>query len=864
MPKRRRSKIATLACTFFIALASILALCLGAALPVRAQVVPTFGPLPCPGQSAGYPANPMICTMTIEIFNDDSNHFIFPVLEMGQSASDLWMQAWFSILNTQLGANPFPRNNTYRIYINPAKGIAPGTGVSLTFPMFTALKTIPNPPDPMNPAFPAFSNPGTGQGLPDTFIDWWNGGNIQLYTSPGATSAVQPPSLTNELNRPLTQQKPLTVPWNPGAPPAPTAGGPPTCTSVQSKAPDQPVPPNCEPLTIYVDTSGIGKQGGSQLLEYTLGATNANQAPPRTASWINFWMDTHNVDFDISYVDVAWMPGVMGTFGNDQVGFTGTPQTIDQFKLGPKADGMGGLTAFMNTVNGPNNTNCCWPQYRDTFANLNPPPNPGDPCSNNPVPRVVPCFTYLKFPSPIDVFASLSGGLPPPDFFPVPNLNDWTSGPPAALNAWKPLQTLYNSWITWAGAFNGSGTCGEQGYTPGTKITDWCTAIRAQKAILLANYSKYVDLFNANKCTGTKVTLSDRLLIGHLYGFTPWVESADGIAGHGCASAFNLLQDTPDYCVNLPDTDMPPNPIPPCPTVANPLGGTAKFRNYNNYNMVKTAFDQLNYGPLATPPLPNPGYLFNPWVELIHADPTKPPNPLYGLNMPCSYAYSVDDAQGNVQADGTGFILDISSTVNLENKFQCSPPINIALGYDPNVTPRFFKYAVCKITNTIPNDRVRPVVPGFASFVIAAQNPAGCPIFLWDNVISGKDTAKPILDTNPVGPPLGQMYTFRINGDTTLFPLFTPPFTPQTAPSWSSANHAIIGCKGNSPYSSQIWCCNSAANSGVFVFSQPVIGAAHQSKSYIANTIPAITCTTKTSCDVDRHVGNSTPCNTDF
>jgi hypothetical protein len=209
----RRGETATSGHLLLFALATSLALCLGDASPVRAQTsLPTFGPLPCPGQSASYPANPTICTMTIEIFNDDSNHFIFPVLEMGQGAKDQWMQAWFSTLNTQLGANPFPRNNTYRIYINPTNGIAPGTGVSLTFPLFTALKLpIPNP---MNQTF---SNPGTGLGLPDTFIEWWSGGNIQLYTSPGTTTAVQPPSLKNELNRP--SQKLLTVPWNPSNPP---------------------------------------------------------------------------------------------------------------------------------------------------------------------------------------------------------------------------------------------------------------------------------------------------------------------------------------------------------------------------------------------------------------------------------------------------------------------------------------------------------------------------------------------------------------------------------------------------------------------------------------------------------------------
>jgi hypothetical protein len=220
---------------FFLALSTFLALCLGATSPVRAQTnLPTFGPLACPGQSTPYPKNPMICTMTIEIFNDDPNYFIFPVLEMGQGAKDQWMQAWFSILNTQLDGNPFPRNHTYRIYINPNKGIAPNTGVSLTFPLFTALQPIPNP---MNQTF---SNPGTGFEVADTFIEWWSGGNIQLYTSPGTTSAPQPPSLTNELKRPT--QETLSVPWNPSNPPPPTSAGPPTCTPVKSKAPNSPTP----------------------------------------------------------------------------------------------------------------------------------------------------------------------------------------------------------------------------------------------------------------------------------------------------------------------------------------------------------------------------------------------------------------------------------------------------------------------------------------------------------------------------------------------------------------------------------------------------------------------------------------------
>jgi hypothetical protein len=57
--------------------------------------------------------------------------------------------------------------------------------------------------------------------------------------------------------------------------------------------------------------------------------------------------------------------------------------------------------------------------------------------------------------------------------------------------------------------------------------------------------------------------------------------------GAGCGPKVNLLQDTPGYCV-----DRVPGA---CPTVSNPNGGAAKDRDYTNYHIVKTAYDQLNY-----------------------------------------------------------------------------------------------------------------------------------------------------------------------------------------------------------------------------------------------------------------------------
>jgi hypothetical protein len=165
MPKSSRQSVtATSGCTLFFALATFLALCLDAASPVRAQPL-----LPCPN-----PADTTICTMTIKIFNNDPNHWFFPVLTTGKGPVDIWMQAWFSVTTGQLPSNPYPRRKNYRLYINPSTGIPPNTGITLTIPLFTQLQ------DPINP------NPPPCQPEPtctDTFVDWWNGATIQLYSN---------------------------------------------------------------------------------------------------------------------------------------------------------------------------------------------------------------------------------------------------------------------------------------------------------------------------------------------------------------------------------------------------------------------------------------------------------------------------------------------------------------------------------------------------------------------------------------------------------------------------------------------------------------------------------------------------------
>ena len=68
-------------------------------------------------------------------------------------------------------------------------------------------------------------------------------------------------------------------------------------------------------LKFYSDDADLPKNDPTQLLEYTLGArialpvSNPNTDPPNT-------LDLRNVDFDVSYVNIAYLPAAMGPVDN--------------------------------------------------------------------------------------------------------------------------------------------------------------------------------------------------------------------------------------------------------------------------------------------------------------------------------------------------------------------------------------------------------------------------------------------------------------------------------------------------------------------------------------------------------------------
>jgi hypothetical protein len=752
--------------------------------------------------------------MTIQIFNDDPNYFIYPVLTTGKGKTDIWMQAVNSVRANELPAHPYPRRKNYRLYINPTNGIAPHTGITLTLPLYTQLaRFIDSNPPACDPA---------KVDCTDTFADWWNGGTILLYGSAitpqsNPPSAPQPHGITDALAKTGTgtdgfRTQRLITPF--------TSAARPTCVGVASATGSPARPPSCETdgqmnLTLYSDVSEFPPADANQLVEYTLGARGVNATQPNNVQ-IAYSLDTVNVDFDVSYVNIAYAPAAIGVFENTQVGYTGTPQSIIPFQ-----NIMGAWQkAFQN-----GDSTKGWPQFYRKYIYAN-----------------IPAEVQSKFPSPLEIFGRLGGANPPPDLVPFLTQTQWNNG-----DLWPPIAKLFQSWKTYTGTVApnpqnpyytltppGPGGC-QGSYIVGAPITSWCTAMIAVRDIILRNYTNYRTIFPTKCGGGTPITnITDGLVVNHVYGWGPWVESTDGNADHGCAAAVNLLQDTPGYFVDK---------------IVN--GGP--FRDYTNYLIVKQAFDKLNYGNsngmMSGNRWPDQQYVFNPWVTIIHG--ANPPN----LGIECAYAYSVDDALGNVQAEGKGFIVDIGSTANLENQTKCAPPITVSLGYKSTDFTKFTHYAVCDPA------KKKPINPAFTSFVVSATDPVGCPIYLWDD--GHKEDTR---DTTP------QVYVFTVSLDTTkgtppltlddLFPLIIdpskqiwtpctgtcpPPFPPPVPPPPTSTAGPISCAKpANTPAgyqsSSAVFCCDKASSSGIKAFAAPDTSSIHATNNYFVITATPPVC----------------------
>jgi hypothetical protein len=259
-------------------------------------------------------------------------------------------------------------------------------------------------------------------------------------------------------------------------------------------------------------------------------------------------------------------------------------------------------------------------------------------------------------------------------------------------------------------------------------------------------------------------------------------------SGTGCGATVNLLENTPGYDIN----------------------------HYALYGKVKLEFDQLNYGKYS-----DAAYTFNPWVQFIHGQAQGQ------LGIPGVYAYSVDDAVGNLNVEAQGYIIDFGSLQHLENQLQAVQPVNIALGYSPTDSARFVNYGVC---GSGPSQQ-KPVNPANPQFIISANAPQNCPVYLTDN------NAK--------------TYTFKVTTPPPFAVIPTADVEKGLAV-WSSGNGnpnqysttSIIDCSGNKTELSEAWCCIKLISSGtgVFAYSTPEVPpTAHQSLLHVVVTNPAMT-----------------------
>lgn len=163
--------------------------------------------------------------------------------------------------------------------------------------------------------------------------------------------------------------------------------------------------------------------------------------------------------------------------------------------------------------------------------------------------------------------------------------------------------------------------------------TDLCKNIRTADDLFQKNYAKYLSL----DCDHVKLT--EDLMIRHVYG---WVEFNEH-----CRNPFaNKLMDTPrvDY-----------------PTVQ------------------ATYIYDLQYFATGE---------FNPYVQLIHSSDD--------LAM-SAYAFSIDDAVGNMNEKGDGVVVAIGGSKGLENDrpFDPKKKINVNLGAPTKGGPKWDSYGIC-------------------------------------------------------------------------------------------------------------------------------------------------------------------------
>jgi len=732
-------------------------------------------------------------SMTIQFFNNSTDYNIFPLLLAGtQSKNDEWMEACFRILANQFPPAPipstfYPRFGQYRLYINCCgggeTGIPPGGSVELKLPLYSPLvQTI-------------FQDPAkSGQPI-EQFIDWWQGGNINIYAVP--VGGGYPPSLATHWNEDTKPELKRTR--------NPTRNAP-TCRGLNGAT------PNCG-LHAFLSAGGIVGWEPQQLVEYTLGAAGEDAARKTDAQPLRIW-NPENVDYDVSSVNNVYLPSAMLPFGNTlngtccAIGYVGTLATIDAT--------LTAIDSWRSSSLGK-----AWPRYVDQSV----------PPTERTVP---PAFTRRKVPSPLEIFTVVQDNKG--SFNDAWNTTSQFSPAPAASPQIIRMKALFEQ------CFNG-------------QKSQICGPLNDVTALLQANYANYAAVYDQylqrTSNTWTDVwgctlpgvrPLTTPLILAQLYGWNGFN------ALSGCNAKVNRLEQTPGY--------KPGDP------------GYLKGDPRHDYQAAKAQFDHLHYwfndfrltgdyGQWEAGEMPDYGQ-FNPYVGLIHGSAPF-------MNAPYMYAYSVDDAFGNMQTDGTGLKILVGGPTSGEPvPNPVTHEVQFATGYKTIIAPNNpfaglimtnDTYSRCggAVTQFNPRNEANP----FTTFVVpqGAENAtptAPPPNSVLQCQITMKDST-------------GRVYTVKLKDFPTKFPKPIPNQTRNTncgnlpAPCpdpWPNAtqitqiNQQFVDCSANSSPSDQLDYCKN-----IYIYQDVDATNAHLPPLYHVSMGAPPPCNTNTSAGY-----NPAPC----
>jgi hypothetical protein len=364
-------------------------------------------------------------------------------------------------------------------------------------------------------------------------------------------------------------------------------------------------------------SKGVLPDAPSQLLEFTFrdpSVPNGNQPP-----------FTKNVDYDISYINAAYLPVAMEatklTNGKQSAGYVGT--LIDTATFGAATRTFAAGTQLNNYFGGKG-----WPRYY-----LNTPPDPVTPTS------------LLSEPGGANVFANTAAASSY-DLSHTMLTSAAGSGvvPPSGKN--YAATTMVNLWFGWLNYYS---------QTTGTPITGNLLKLMTQPGVqpvtitpsstltwkLLSGQTvtdtQFATAFATTVYTVMKDFSNDPNLNFNSTGLTPITQFMSFILGNNVADIFGdttpqgilltqqliaLMRGEPNTSIPVQGQPSPSYALDPSdwyPTPASPQN--AKFGAEGKYNL-------------------------NPFVWFIHKD----------IGKVYAYAFSVDDEYGNVQVDNSSQI----------------------------------------------------------------------------------------------------------------------------------------------------------------------------------------------------------------